>query len=108
MALAQSATRSGKLCWLLRCGDPADFRKQFNAMLDEAMINDGLRREAKWTESIAVGERAYVEGIEQEVRGRQRMKVDEQGGCWTLREVHGAFSALEKSSISLSEPSFEL
>jgi len=72
------------------------------------MVNDEPRREAKWTESIAVGERAYVEGIEQEVRGRQRMNVDEQGGSWTLREVHGAFSALEKSSITQFEPSFPL
>jgi hypothetical protein len=63
------------------------------------MINDELTREAKWTESIAVGDRAYVDAIEQQVRGRQQMRVDEQGGSWTLREEHGAFSALEKSSI---------
>ena len=97
-----------KLLWWLRCEDPAEFRKHLNATLDEAMINDELRREAKWTESIAVGDRAYVEGIEQEVRGRQQMRVDEQGGSWTLREEHGAFSALEKSSITLFEPSFPL
>ena len=97
-----------KLLWLLRCDDPAEFREHLNATLDEAMINGELRREAKWTESIAVGDRAYVEAIEQQVRGRQQLRVDEQGGSWALREEHGAFSGLEKSSITLFEPSFPL
>ena len=44
--------------------------------------------------TIAAGDRAYVEAIEQQVRGRQEMRVDEQGGSWTLRDEHAAFSAL--------------
>jgi len=88
-----------KLLWLLRCEDAAAFRKQFNWSLEEAMINDRLRREAKWSESIAVGDRAYVEAIEQQIRGRQQTQVEEQGGSWILQECYGAVSEPQKSSM---------
>jgi hypothetical protein len=34
-----------------------EFRKQFTAALDEAIVNDELKRQAKWTKAIAVGDR---------------------------------------------------
>ena len=88
-----------KLLWLLRCEDTAAFRKQFNWWLEDAMINDRLRREAKWSQSIAVGDRAYVETIERQIRGRQQLQVEEQGGSWILQECYGAFSEPQNSSI---------
>ena len=36
-----------KPLWLLRCDDPAEFRKHLNATLDEAMIHDEPRRKSK-------------------------------------------------------------
>ena len=90
-----------KLLWLLRCEDTAAFRKQFNWWLEDAMINDRLRREAKWSQSIAVGDRAYLETIDQQIRGRQQLQVEEQGGSWILQECYGAFSEPQNSSISI-------
>ena len=75
-----------RLLWLLRCADLAAFRKQLNWLLEDAIINDRLEREAKWSEVIAVGDRAYVEAIEQQIRGRQQLEVGEQSGTWTLRD----------------------
>jgi hypothetical protein len=61
-----------------------------------------------WSGYGAVGDRAYVDAIEQQVRSRPQMRVDGQGDSWTLREEHGACSALGKSSLTLFEPSFPL
>ena len=88
-----------KLLGLLGCADASAFRKQLNWSLEDALINDPLRREAKWSETIAVGDRGYVEVIEREIRGRQRLQVEEQSGSWTLRESYGAFIEPEKTSI---------
>jgi putative transposase len=94
-----------KLLWLVRCSEATEFRKQFNATLDEAIINDELKRQAKWTQAIAVGDRAYVEAIERQIRGRHEMGIDEQGGSWVLKEEHGALFEPEKSPMSPFEPS---
>ena len=42
-----------KLLWLLRCGDVGAFRKQLDWLLEEEMINERLRREAKWSKDSA-------------------------------------------------------
>jgi putative transposase len=85
-----------KLLWLLRCRTVEEFRQHFNASLEEAIINHQLERQAKWTEAIAVGQRALVEAIEEPIRWRQRMSVAEQGESWVLSEEYGSFLASEK------------
>jgi hypothetical protein len=70
-----------------------------NWLLEDAMLQDQLRREAKWSEAIAVDDRAYVEAIEQQIRGRQQLRVEEQGGSWTLRESYEPSSEPEKTPI---------
>jgi hypothetical protein len=52
------------------------------------MTHDRLRSEAKWSEAIAVGDRAYVEANERQIRGREELPIEEQGGSWTLRECY--------------------
>ena len=46
----------------------------------------------------ALDERAYVEAIEKEIRGRQQSQVEEESGSWTLRDCYDALSKPEKSS----------
>lgn len=93
-----------KLLWLLRGSEMGEFRRNFQVSLEEAIINDELERQAKWTEAIAVGDRAYIEAIEQQIRGRQEMSLEEQGGTWVLREEYGPVLGPEKSAMSLSKP----
>ena len=40
-----------------------------------------------------------IEAIEQQIRGRQQLQVEEQSGSWTLRECYGAFTTPKNSSI---------
>jgi hypothetical protein len=62
-----------KLLWLVRCSDAAEFRKQFTVALEEAMINDKPNGPK------------HVEAIEQQIRGRQEMRIEQEGGSWVLR-----------------------
>ena len=96
------------LLWLLRCEDEAEFCQQFNATLTQAIIDGELKRQAKWTESIAVGDRAYIEAMEAQIRGRQRLRVEEHSGSWTFHEQYGALFEAKKSSIISFEASIPL
>jgi putative transposase len=93
-----------KLWWLLRGQDPAESRRQLEARLGQAIIDGELKRQAKGTESIAVGDRACIEAIEEPVRGRQQLRVEEQSGTWTLREPYEAVSGAENSALGSFEP----
>ncbi len=91
-----------KLLWLVRCGSLVEFRQHFNAALEQALVNDELERQAKWTEAIAVGERAFVEAIEAQIRSRQQMLVSQEGGTWVLQEEHGSVFGPEKRAMNSS------
>jgi putative transposase len=90
-----------KLLWLVRCASLAEFREHLDAALEQALVNDELERQAKWTEAIAVGERAFVEGIEAQIRSRQQMLVGQEGGTWVLREEHGPVFGPKNAAINL-------
>ena len=53
------------------------------------------------TDSSAMpkGAKASTWAIEQQIRGRQQMQVEEQGGSWILQECYGAVSEPQKSSM---------
>jgi putative transposase len=66
-------------------------RRQYAASIDEAVSQHAaLRREALWTEAVAVGNREFVAGIETEleqVERRNRMSCSKQSDdTWILRE----------------------
>jgi REP-associated tyrosine transposase len=89
-----------KLLGLLRCSQVGEFRAQFDAALNQALVNRELERQAQWSEAIAVGRVAYVQAIEEQIRWRQRMGVQEQGGAWVLQEEHGPVFEPEKRAMS--------
>ena len=62
--------------------------------------NDELERQAKWTQAIAVGERAFIEAIEDQIKSRRQMVVTEEGDTWILREEQGADFEAEKRAMS--------
>jgi putative transposase len=67
----------------------------FYSHLIDSAIADGtlLRRDSKWTEAIAVGSRAYVEGVHKKLGIiSERIKiVDTENGC-ILREDRKPYS----------------
>jgi putative transposase len=65
----------------------AEFRANYEAMIDARLAKDVMAREPQWTESIAVGSRAFVEAIGQTVRHRQQFTYVPVGeNAWALRE----------------------
>ena len=50
----------------------------------------------RWTQAIAVRERAFIEAFEDEIKSRRQMVVTEEGGGWILSEEHGAVFRAEK------------
>lgn len=58
------------------------------------LASDAIRRVAQWTESIAVGSRAYVAAVAERECQRVRLTVDEAAdGCWCLRDTGEAYGA---------------
>lgn len=88
-----------KLMWLVRATTIEEFRAHFNAALDEAIINDELKRQEKWTAAVAVGSRGFVEAIEQRIRTRQQMETQQESGTWTLREDYGSLFEGQNASM---------
>ena len=69
----------------------ADFRAHYHHMIDEALAKDAMARQPQWTESIAVGSRAFVDAIAQSVSHRQHLELATVGdNSWVLREEPSA------------------
>jgi putative transposase len=79
-----------KLLWLLRAKEVEEFRKHLEASLQERIARGQMKREAKWTESIAVGSQSFVERMDDSVRNRQQVEVIAEDGAWVLRESYGS------------------
>jgi putative transposase len=81
-----------RLCWRLRFNSVEELRNNLGAALDEAVAGEEMRREALWTESLAVGSRAYVEKIQPLILSRRETDiVEEPSGSWVLKENQGAY-----------------
>ena len=64
-----------------------EFRANYEALIQARLAKDAMAREPHWTESIAVGSRAFVESIAQTVTHRQRLDYSTVGESgWVLRE----------------------
>ena len=97
-----------KLLWLVRSSELSAFQAQFNERLEDAIIHDELKRQAKWTQAIAVGDRVFIEEIERRVRGRQELIKEDQGEGSVLQEEHGTYFAAQNRPIESFEPSIPL
>ncbi|MBI4662037.1 MAG: transposase [Verrucomicrobia bacterium] len=91
-----------KLLWLVRATTMDEFRAHFNASLEEAIINDELKRQEKWAAAVAVGSRGFVEAIEQRKRTRQQMEAQQESGTWVLREENDSLFGGQNAPIAQS------
>ena len=53
-----------RLCWRLRAADLEQVRKNLAVSLAERIARNELKRQARWTESLAVGSRAFLETVQ--------------------------------------------
>jgi putative transposase len=64
-----------------------EFRANHQALINTWLTKDAMAREPQWTESIAVGSRAFVEAIAPTITHRQRLHYSIVGeSAWALRE----------------------
>ena len=86
-----------KLLWLLRSSDVNEFRLHFNRALEGSMAKDEMKREPKWTNSLAVGSQTFIENMKGKVRNRQCLESVRDGASWILKDEYSALSKAEKS-----------
>lgn len=92
---------SDRVLELLGGVSEAEFRQHFEVLIHERIAKEELKREAKWTEAIAVGSERFVREIAERVRGRQQLVMAGAEDSWTLKE-----SALPSIAISATETAF--
>jgi putative transposase len=77
---------------LSRLGDGvtlAGFRSAYERTLEEALASRELSRETRWTESLAVGGREFVEDVGRQIPNRMKIvteQPDEESNTWIIRE----------------------
>ena len=64
-----------------------DFRRHYEALIQDRIAREEFQREAQWTQSIAVGSEAFVRGIADRIEGRQQLEIASSGEAWIVQEV---------------------
>ena len=80
-----------------RRGIEESFHSNYAASINEALALGGFERNAKWTESLAVGRESFVTEISRSIRNRMRVETqpgEKDQSQWTVRES-GASRYLE-------------
>jgi hypothetical protein len=79
-----------------------DFRILYLAGLRDTMDREDLAREPVWTESLAVGDRVFVEQAAQNRLDRTRFEyapVSEDGQVWSVRERGDAYTPVSAPEL---------
>jgi putative transposase len=77
-----------RLCWRMGTSSLEEVRRNLEAKLGEMIKLAELRRQPCWTESLAVGEPAFLERVRPLILSRRETEIVEEGaGLWSLREA---------------------
>ncbi|MDA1274876.1 MAG: transposase [Verrucomicrobia bacterium] len=71
---------------LLGAVSAEEFRRNYEAMIQERIAKDQKKREPRWTEAIAVGSESFVREAASRVEHRQRLEIELNGENWVLKE----------------------
>jgi len=93
-----------RLMQLLNIQTVAGLRKAHGGWIQEALRKENRVRESKWTQSVAVGNREFVEKVKEKlgfhVKGRS---ISRKGDNYQLREQQSAYNAhLTHENVPLS------
>ena len=87
-----------RLCWRLGTDNVEQVRHHLIASLAERTARDELKREARWTESLAVGSLEFVERIKPLILFRRETEmVASTDDVWVLQEAVVPYG--EKASV---------
>jgi len=84
-------------------GSAAAFRQHYEALIQERIAKDQMKREPEWTEAIAVGSERFVREMAVAIRGRRRLVIEGAGQTWTLKEAEIPYAAFPGSKMSGKE-----
>ena len=77
-----------RLCWRLGTDRMEDVRRNLAASLGEAIAQEAMKREAHWTESMAVGSREFLEKTQPLIlSSRETEIVEATPDLWILKET---------------------
>jgi len=90
------------LARLLRFHGVSELQKQHRQWIDEALHENALAREAKWSQSIAVGSESFVNQFVDTVNPEiSKGKTTMVGESFVVREPSAAYSAHSDSKMGL-------
>jgi len=80
-------------------GTIESFRSSYVTEVDRWASGGRLAREPAWTESLAVGDREFVESVQSRYRWRTEFRMEEMTdatgeGVWTVKEDPGAYGEI--------------
>jgi REP-associated tyrosine transposase len=76
-----------RLCWRLHTASIEEVRKNLEVSLAERIARDQAKRQACWTESLAVGSRGFVEKVQPLILSRRETEiVATTETIWSLQE----------------------
>ena len=90
-----------RLCWRLGTDQLDKLRTVLDVTLKETLATDQIKREARWTEGLAVGTRAFVERIQPLILSRRETEIVEPSpGTWMLQEEAVLYGAKRGSKTA--------
>jgi putative transposase len=81
-----------RLCWRLGAGSLTELQNNLAESLAQRIERDEVKRDPRWTESLAVGSARFVEKINSLIVSRRETEIVEtEGNMWLLREAPIAY-----------------
>jgi putative transposase len=88
-----------KLMALLGSHDDKTLSEHHGQWISDALEKDSRQRESRWTDSIAVGSKAFVEQTKEQLGFRAKgRKIEENDEVYTLRETSSEYDFAGKKS----------
>ncbi len=70
-----------------------DFQQAHRAWVEEALRLNAIQRDARWSETLAVGTQVFIEGIKRELGSKARHRdLEETHGSFVLRQPSTAYA----------------
>jgi putative transposase len=81
---------------LFHFSDKDHMKRSHQKWVEEALKNDQHKRQTQWTQSIAVGDKSFIESVQQGLKNqiRGRSVIEAESGAYQLREEQSVYNEL--------------
>lgn len=66
----------------------------YRGLMQDALDRQEMKREAMWTDSLAVGGREFVERVGKRIKNRMKVSIEageQSSGLWMVRERNAVY-----------------